>query len=662
MRNPKALIVALVLLATSAGAATEAVATFNSIGLAWSGSGGSASTVCNVRYRPLGSSTWKTGYPLWFDARNAGSGSPAARPANEYRGSIVNLTPGTTYEIELSLQGTATLTTLQATTWSENFPVGTTHTVTDASQTLNISTSGTATAYELYTPAAGQSATIDVANGSDFDVFVDASYVIIRGLTLKGAGRNAIELGPNAHDVVIEGNDISGFGKISTSDGQTTLWGAESNAAVYCNNHATVTRIIVQRNRIHNPRSDSNNWEEPRPSRGGDPHPLGPQAVTFESCGGNHVFRYNDIYSDAAHYFQDGIGGGDNFSYEGFPRNDSDIYGNNISQCWDDGIEAEGGDRNVRIWGNHIDQTYVKVATAASSIGPIYIWRNVAGISRRSDATDVTTVDSEDRGPFLKTGSNDAAYQGGRIYVFHNTTLQPVVAPYMLTLGVGYGLEDSGGPMTAVYSRNNILQNHKTNWGSLDDNNNSPTNSFDHDLYNGAVNPPSQEPNGLKGTPTYDPANPSGVWALASTSKGFDVGVVLPNFNDGYNGAGPDIGAYESGAAPLEFGVDAYKNVQPNDAGTTGTGGGAGGGSGGGAGGGGGSDDAGVGGGAGGGGGTAAGGGAGGGGGDVASCPPAAAAGGCGCTSGGAGSALMFAAMLFFVAAIRSRRARATTR
>src|SRR3954462_4968681 len=113
MRNPKALIVALVLLATSAGAATEAVATFQSIGLAWSGSGGSASTVCNVRYRPLGSSTWKTGYPLWFDARNAGSGNPAARPANEYRGSIVNLTPGTTYEIELSLQGTATLTTLQ---------------------------------------------------------------------------------------------------------------------------------------------------------------------------------------------------------------------------------------------------------------------------------------------------------------------------------------------------------------------------------------------------------------------------------------------------------------------------------------------------------------------------------------------------------------------
>ena len=47
------------------------------------------------------------------------------------------------------------------------------------------------------------------------------------------------------------------------------------------------------------------------------------------------------------------MGGEDNFSTTGFPDADSDIYGNSIQNTWDDGIEAEGGNNNVRIWGNY---------------------------------------------------------------------------------------------------------------------------------------------------------------------------------------------------------------------------------------------------------------------------------------------------------------------
>jgi len=32
-----------------------------------------------------------------------------------------------------------------------------------------------------------------------------------------------------------------------------------------------------------------------------------------------------------------------------------------------------------------------------------------------------------------------------------------------------------------------------------------------------------------------------------------------PNFNDNFHGKGPDIGAFEAGSAPMEFGVNAYK-------------------------------------------------------------------------------------------------------
>lgn len=546
---------AIATVAHGARAAVEAVPTFHSIGLAWSGSGGSAGTRCLVRFRAEGASTWTDGPPLWFDGRAAGSGTSAARPANEYRGSLVQLKPATSYEIELTLEGKGTTTSVKATTWSEAFPIGkTTKLPATSSSTLSITTSGTRDGWALYVPE-GDSATIDVANKANNDVYVDASFVIIRGLTLKGAATNAIELGPNAHDVVIEENDISGWGK-AASDG----WGID-NAAVMCNNRRAADRIVIQRNEIHHPRTDANNWEEPRPARGGDPHPWGPQAVIFESCGSNHVIRYNAIWSDADHYFNDAIGGGDNFSFEGFPRADSDIYGNAISHCWDDGIEAEGGNRNVRVFGNFIDKTFVKIAVATTSIGPVYVFRNVANLSRRSHLTAAAQVDGEDRGPFLKMGSRDATYRGGRIFVLHNTVLQPRDAAYANPLGCGAGLESSGGPVSEVFARNNILQVWKASWRSVGDDSRSTTSSYDFDLYNGQiVAAAGQESKGIKGTPKYLADG----FTLDETSPGFDVGARLPGFNDDFVGAGPDIGAYENGGKPLEFGVNAGKTSAPD--------------------------------------------------------------------------------------------------
>ena len=58
----------------------------------------------------------------------------------DYRGSIVHLTPATTYEVELAHSGPAAAakTNLLATTWSENFPVGETVPVTGRTTPLAI--------------------------------------------------------------------------------------------------------------------------------------------------------------------------------------------------------------------------------------------------------------------------------------------------------------------------------------------------------------------------------------------------------------------------------------------------------------------------------------------------------------------------------------------
>lgn len=548
------ILTSLLMLRAITAAEPVSVSTFECIGLYWSPENGSENRECRVRYRPAGGTAWRSALPLWFDARDS-----------QYRGSIVNLTPDTVYEIELSLTGTATVAVITATTWTENFPIAQTiYLLAQSGTPLEITQSGSADGYLLYTAAEGSSAVIDVNDQADqcIRVHPDVAYVIIRGLTLKGGSRHGIRLQAGVHDIVVEGCDISNWGAID-SDG----WGENYHSAVYAGDNTAVTRIVVQRNRLHHPRSDANSWAEYR-ALYNSAHPRGPQAVCFKESSGNHVIRYNDVYSDADHYFNDALGGTENFSFQGFPNRDSDIYGNHISHAWDDGIESEGANANVRIWGNYIDRTFVKIAAAATAQGPLYIWRNIAGTSRKS-ALDPNS-DTYERGPFLKAGGKEVGgvwYGSGRSYVFHNTVLQaPPNGGQSYTLGCDGGIEASGGDLYNVISRNNILTNYKHWHTTFRDNTNSCTNNFDYDLYNGEIanqcagNVHQAHGVALSGNalPIFDPANGEGEFALQSGTPGFDAGVLIPNFTDSYDGAAPDMGAFEANAAPMEFGVNAY--------------------------------------------------------------------------------------------------------
>jgi len=526
-----------------------AVPTFECLGLAWQPEKGGTDNPCQVQYRVQGTAAWKTGYPLWYDARN-----------REYRGSLVHLPPGTPYQILLTLTKTLTSTTLQAATWSEQFPVGQRiHLPAFSNATLSLTRSGTPAGYHVFEPGAGGKAVIDVANAHDTCINVDASYVILRGLTLRGARKHGIRLLGNAHDVIIEECDISGWGTI-LFDG----WGEDRNAAIK-STAKTLARIIVQRNRIHHPRSDANNWTEARPVYlpSNPYHPAGPQAVDFNNSAGNHVIRYNAVYSDADHYFNDIFGAGSNFSDAGFPNADSDIHGNYLSSCWDDGIEAEGANRNVRIWGNYIENTYVKVAAAATYRGPIYIWQNVAGTAAKSHA-----VTDSSRGGFLKTGGL-TEWMGGRICVFHNTLLQPAPLPgFAYPMGCSNGVGNS--PFNNIVTRNNIFHLFKSWWQVFSTTKPLQACDFDHDLYRGSLTSvPGQEPHGIGSVvpeyspaPHLDPNTLEGVFTLRARSRGHDAGPRITGFNDGFIGAGPDMGAHEAGSAPMEFGVDAYRGIR----------------------------------------------------------------------------------------------------
>ena len=495
-------LLALLLPSAVLAAQPSAISTFESIGIYWTPPSDPGAGGCPIQFRKAGDPSWREGLALWFDARNG-----------ECRGSLVQLEPGTKYEIKV---GGAQFT---ASTWSNKFPIARTVKVS-SNQPLNISDGGTASGYVVYD---GGGVTID---GGDSNITIAAPYVIVRGFTLKGAKQDAIKLMPGAHDVVIEDNDISGWGRFRYTNSKGWQIGMDMDAGVraVCSKDWRMERTIVQRNRIHHPRYGANSW-----SWG---HPAGPQALTYSHCGGNHVIRYNEIYSEDGHYFNDGLGGEDNFSDIGFPNADSDIYGNKISHTWDDGIESEGGNRNVRIWGNYLDLTATGVASTVTHNGPLYVFRNVYARSRKMSER---VPEADDRGPFAKAGRTDE-WGGGRRYFFHNTSLG---GPQ----GAGQGISgNSGQPLTNSVSRNNLWLIWKSGWEAINEAGGSG-NDFDYDLYNGKLS-------------TYRGAEKHGIES-EKASAGIDRGVRIPNFNDNYVGAAPDIGAQENGAVALRFGLDA---------------------------------------------------------------------------------------------------------
>ena len=265
-----------------------AISTFHSIGLYWSPDSGSADKQVLVEFRSSGDTNWKEGLPMKYNPIGG-----TTEEISPYRGSIVNLTPNTTYEIKLTLEGTSLSDTVLAKTWMEDFPIAETFlAISDRSIPYTVYDSGTKDGYILID---GTNATIDVDNNYDQCITVRGSYVIIRGFTLKNAKKNGIEL-MTCHDVIIEKCDISGWGE-KNSDG----FGVNYQAGIY-SQISSIKRIVVQRCRIHHPRYDSNSWAE---LNNGGYHPSGPQGIYFYNSNGNHVIRYNEIWSDSEHMFND---------------------------------------------------------------------------------------------------------------------------------------------------------------------------------------------------------------------------------------------------------------------------------------------------------------------------------------------------------------------
>jgi len=522
-----------------------AVGTFECLGLYYSSP---FQGECQVRYRPVNTSDWRQAFPLWYDDQES-----------QYRGSLAGLEPDTIYDIELQAGGTTV--PFRGQTRSDNFPVGKVTTLDSGTlhTRIEITESGKPGGYHLIQPPEGERTSIDALNLTDYNIVVDADYVIIRGLELKNAAIHGILIREGRHDVVVEECRITFWGRIGGPRSFGNLKGGTDSAI---NAESGVARLTAQRNLIEHPRGATNDW------RTG--HPSGPQGISLWESAGGHVIRYNEIWSSEDHGYNDIIGGGSNFSRVGNLNKDSDVYGNILRNAWDDAIESEGANMNVRIWGNYMEKYYQAIAVAGTSRGPIYIYRNICGESRRHH-------DDPMGGNLIKTSGRDG-FQHGQKYIFHNTVLQP---------GGPHDIIPSSDTRN-VMSRNNIFDcpgRLAPDWEG------DAGNDFDYDMFNGRARGGAQEEHGTTiGSRGHAAFTSSSRYRLefypASTTTEvqymkyetkvdgttiritdpmltvpnpvIDNGQVLPGFNDNYSGAAPDMGAFETGRPPLEFGRRAY--------------------------------------------------------------------------------------------------------
>jgi hypothetical protein len=500
-----------------------AVATFEAIGIRVPCGGAPKPTDrMSVRYRRKVDARWQDGLPLFYCPTD-----------NEFRGSLVDLEPGTVYEIECWLAKTPEkLLRLSAETWSEEIPVAEVRTLPAGprKEPLIIRDQGGPDGWIVYRPAAGQQAVIDVGDRRISAVFFDqASYVMIEGLTIRGGRRNGVNVW-GSHHIRVRGCDIANWGDPGIREegppGGPHVDARRDHVGVRVSGGSR--QVVVERNFIHSPNGTANSWEYG--------HPAGPLGIRLDRTGGNNVVRHNDIVGSETHWWNDAIESNSNGSVTGGPYQDTDIYGNVLAFSNDDGTELDGGQINVRFHRNWIVWALCGISHAPNISGPSYSFRNlISGLGEERLAV----------GSAFKMGGN--LHSLGMNVILHNTVYG--AGGGLQSVGFGKG-KDSGAYI--AYSRNNVFADRVGGAGGIGGDvtniSRDPRNDFDHDLTSRSKTrlTTGGEEHAVTEAPVFlDPER--GDFRFAKGSAGLDQAVPLPGFNDRSAGKGPDMGALEAG-------------------------------------------------------------------------------------------------------------------
>ena len=547
--------------------------TFESIGIDWKIQVDQDS-YCKVAFKKADETAWQQGLNLFTDLAkdepNEGINFGSLPETEGFRGSIVGLQPNTRYNIKLTYRaegGAEQQKEINATTWNEVFPTdGEVVTVTsrqDLQSKLNALKQRTSRPAGKYVVFKGDGRT--VINGGDEKHAITLeglSYVILRDLEIIGAKASGIWISESDH-IVIENCRIHAWGEPGFHCKNTD---SGKDAAIYAESSS---HLVVQRNTIKDPRGDSCHW----PERGD--HPSGPRGIALTNYGNGagvtaSVFRYNIITSSSQdRYFSDVFN-----AESGGADSDIDVYGNEFANAWDDGVEIEGKNKNIRVWGNVIRNVFSAVASDRvggsrrdnyrTYYGPVYIWRNII--------TDLQAGPRDTGDGQKESGKNkvwtawafkiDNRKGQGGIYLFNNT-ISGLASPGGSDRFIkpNRGIVNDGQHNLTV--KNNIFDiKNRTAYSSAM----RPSSTLNHNAYSNAKeNYVQRSREGWETTNLFEIS-----FAFDKGSKDWDYYVVneelkgkgtrIPNFIDPPAGTPIDLGAAQKDVWSMCVGPEANCN------------------------------------------------------------------------------------------------------
>jgi hypothetical protein len=495
-----------------------------------------------VRYREQGGSTWYDGMPLFrvYPADVADRTVP-----QQFAGSLFDLRPDTTYEIELQAadpDGGDALETVTAATRPVPGDPANPHAVAVANANQLQNALDAASPGDVITLAAGTYA-------GPFEMQADgtaARPIVIRGaatdtVMLDGGGCgscNVLEIyGSYVH---LEQVTLQNANRALRFQGE----GAVGNVVRYVHIHDVGLGIASNPDQLDFYLCD-NDLEGPLAW----PHVYtddGGQYANVDGIniqGSGHVVCHNRL-----------IGWGDAMKVEQDGARAIDFYGNDVLSAYDNALEFDTSEGNVRAFRNRFTNTYATISFQPVFGGPVYALRNV-----------IVNIAHEN----LKCHNETSG-----LVIVHNTFVHP---------GIALNLEDGTTSHHLLVADNLFVGpaqldgNRVANWsGGLDDatfdaNGWYPDGRFDFGdagdwpsfaamqaagvfEAHGTLLDVDTFASGLVAPADYTTTMAPQDVRLAAGSPAVDAGIVLPGIDDGYAGTAPDLGAVELGCAEPAYG------------------------------------------------------------------------------------------------------------
>jgi uncharacterized protein (TIGR03437 family) len=506
-----------------------------------------------VRYRRAGASAWKQALPLYRVRPETVSGW-SVEP--QFSGSIFDLRPGTTYEVELHAtdpDGSADYTYLLTAT------------------TRAVPRDPATPRHRPVKDVAGLKAALAGAQPGDIIDLADGVYADQFSIYVAGTADNPIVIrGASQEGTILDGGNCAGCNVLEVYGGGYVyiehLTFRNATRALRFQTAGAVGNMV---RRVHirdttmgiGSRQDqkdfyiADNILEGRlawPSTYIDDNGAHANDDGISVQGFGHVVCHNRIsgYGDAMKTAQDGARA-------------VDFYGNDILWTYDNGIELDGSEANGRCLRNRFTNTYATLSAQPIYGGPAYLIGNVVVNVANEQMKLHALADTPPREP-------------NGVFAYHNTFVSPGLALNLQTTATAHhfvvannlfiGPPQPPGGMTVDWTG-------PVDDGVFDYNGYLPDGVFRFNFpalggYKSYANFAALQTAGIE-THGLLPAAPvfaSGLAAPASyrvtmqapdasldgASKAIDRGLVLPNVNDGYTGSAPDLGALEFGCpAPI---------------------------------------------------------------------------------------------------------------